>query len=147
MEIYKDLSNPASKEFEKLLNSKLSKTQIEDFKNFPTDKPIKMVNLLKFKDKAVYEDGRKTDLSGVEAYSIYATEVVNHLEKVGGKTIFFGEVKGLLIGEVEESWEWVAIAEYPSASAMYKMFTDSDYIESEKHRSAGLKGQLNIITQ
>ena len=26
MEIYKDLSNPASKEFEKLLNSKLSKT-------------------------------------------------------------------------------------------------------------------------
>ena len=66
-----------------------SKTQIEDFKNFPTDKPIKMVNLLKFKDKAVYEDGRKTDLSGVEAYSIYATEVVNHLEKVGGKTVFF----------------------------------------------------------
>ena len=106
-----------------------------------------MVNLLKFKDEAVYEDGRKTDLSGVEAYSIYATEVVNHLEKVGGKTIFFGEVKGLLIGEVEESWEWVAIAEYPSASAMYKMFTDSDYIESEKHRSAGLNGQLNIITQ
>ena len=37
--------------------------------------------------------------------------------------------------------------EYPSASAMYKMFTDSDYIEGEKHRSAGLKGQLNIITQ
>ena len=109
-----------------------SKIQIEDFKNFPTDKPIKMVNLLKFKDKAVYEDGRKTDLSGVEAYSIYATEVVNHLEKVGGKTLFFGEVKGLLIGEVEESWEWVAIAEYPSASAMYKMFTDSDYRESEK---------------
>ena len=32
MEIYKDLSNPASKEFEKLLNSKLSKTQIEEGK-------------------------------------------------------------------------------------------------------------------
>ena len=124
-----------------------SKTQIEDFKNFPTDKPIKMVNLLKFKDKAVYEDGRKTDLSGVEAYSIYATEVVNHLEKVCGKTVFFGEVKGLLIGEIEESWEWVAIAEYPSASAMYKMLTDSDYRESEKHRSAGVQGQINIITQ
>jgi hypothetical protein len=27
------------------------------------------------------------------------------------------------------------------------MFTDSDYRESEKHRSAGLQGQLNIITQ
>ena len=32
MEIYKDLSNPASKEFEKLLNSKLSKTKIEEGK-------------------------------------------------------------------------------------------------------------------
>ena len=32
MEIYKDLSNPESKEFEKLLNSKLSKTQIEEGK-------------------------------------------------------------------------------------------------------------------
>ena len=32
MEIYKDLSNPASKEFEKLLNSQLSKTKIEEGK-------------------------------------------------------------------------------------------------------------------
>ena len=32
MEIYKDLSNPASKEFEKLLNSKLSRIQIEEGK-------------------------------------------------------------------------------------------------------------------
>ena len=32
MEIYKDLTNPASKEFEKLLNSQLSKVQIEEGK-------------------------------------------------------------------------------------------------------------------
>ncbi len=32
MEIYKDLTNPASKEFEKLLNSQLSKTSIEEGK-------------------------------------------------------------------------------------------------------------------
>ena len=32
MEIYKSLSNPAAKEFEKLLNSKLSKTRIEEGK-------------------------------------------------------------------------------------------------------------------
>ena len=32
MEIYKDLSNPASKEFEKLLDSQLSKIQIEEGK-------------------------------------------------------------------------------------------------------------------
>ena len=32
MEIYKDLSNPTSQEFEKLLNSQLSKIQIEEGK-------------------------------------------------------------------------------------------------------------------
>ena len=32
MEIYKDLSTPASKEFESLLNSQLSKTKIEEGK-------------------------------------------------------------------------------------------------------------------
>ena len=32
MEIYKDLSNPLSKEFEKLLNSQLSKNNIEEGK-------------------------------------------------------------------------------------------------------------------
>ena len=32
MEIYKDLSNPSSKEFEKLLNSQLSKSKIEEGK-------------------------------------------------------------------------------------------------------------------
>ena len=30
MEIYKDLSNPTSQEFEKLLNSQLSKVNIEE---------------------------------------------------------------------------------------------------------------------
>ena len=32
MEIYKDLSNPVSQEFEKLLNSQVSKVQIEEGK-------------------------------------------------------------------------------------------------------------------
>ena len=32
MEIYKDLSNPASQEFKELLNSQLSKIQIEEGK-------------------------------------------------------------------------------------------------------------------
>lgn len=108
---------------------------------------IRMVNLLKFKKKASYEDGRETDLTGKEAYKIYAKEVSTvHLPKVGGKIIFSGEVSRLLIGEVEDLWDMVAIAQYPNKKAMLKMISDKDYIESEKHRSAGLEGQLNIET-
>jgi len=113
--------------------------QMTMFLEFPDDKPIKMVNLLK--------DQRKTDLTGEEAYAIYSNEVINHLAKVGGKIIFSGKVKGLLLGEVKDLWDLVAIAQYPNKTAMIAMFTNEDYLVSEKHRSAGLEGQLNIITQ
>ena len=106
--------------------------------------PFLAVNLLKFKEKAEYEDGRLTTLSGQEAYSIYANEVQNHLAKVGAKVILGGEVNRLILGEVEELWDVVAVAWYPSRKAMIDMATSKDYIESEKHRKAGLAGQLNI---
>ena len=75
------------------------------------------INLLKFKIKAEYADGRSSDLSGKEAYAIYAQEVQEHLKKVGAKLTFSGKVKDLLIGEVEDLWDSVAIAEYPDKSA------------------------------
>ena len=112
-----------------------------------TKTTIHMVNLLKFKGKAEYEDGRQTDLTGQEAYQIYAQEVQGHLQKVGGKLIFSGEVSRLMLGEVEELWDWIAIAEYPSRKAMRSMIMDKDYRKSEEHRSAGLAGQLNIETK
>ena len=118
--------------------------QLAGFLEGDTETPIKMVNLLTFKDKAEYADGRETNLSGKEAYEIYTTEVQGHLEKVGGKSIFFGEVQRLMLGEVEELWDWVAIAEYPSRKAMLEMIMNSEYQKSAEHRSAGLAGQLYI---
>ena len=66
------------------------------------DTPIHMVNLLKFKDKAEYEDGRDTDLTGEQAFAIYSAEVRAHIERVGGQLIFQGDVSRLILGEVEE---------------------------------------------
>jgi uncharacterized protein (DUF1330 family) len=103
-----------------------------------------MLNLLKFKEKAEYEDGRETDLTGKEAYSIYGQEVIKHLAKVGGKWVFGGRISRLMIGEVEDLWDSVAIAQYPSRKAMLEMLMDSDYQKIEVHRAAGLEGQLNI---
>ena len=120
------------------------KTQIEGFLEGDTDTPITMLNLLKFKEKAEYEDGRETDLSGKGAYSIYDQEVVEHLKKVGANWVLSGKVSRLMIGEAEDLWDSVAIARYPSRKAMFEMIMDPDYLESEKHRSAGLEGQLNI---
>ena len=121
--------------------------QMDGFLEGDSDSPISMVNLLKFKDKAEYADGRDSKLSGREAYFIYATEVKEHLEKVGAEIIFGGDVSRLMLGEVEDLWDSIAIARYPSRKAMLEMMMDKDYQESEKHRSAGLLGQLNIETK
>ena len=120
--------------------------QMEEFLEEGNDEPIFMVNLLKFKEKAEYPDKRETELSGREAYAIYGAEVLKHLEKVGGKPIFGSDVTRLMLGEVEELWDQVAIAMYPNRKAMLKMISDPDYIESAQHRVAGLAGQLNIET-
>ena len=121
--------------------------QMEEFLEEGNDEPIFMVNLLKFKEKAEYPDKRETDLTGREAYAIYGAGVVKHLEKVGGKPIFGSDVIRLMLGEVEELWDQVAIAMYPNRKAMLKMISDPDYIESAQHRVAGLAGQLNIETK
>lgn len=121
--------------------------QMDGFLEGDTDSPISMVNLIKFKEKAEYEDGRDTELSGKEAYTIYAMEVQEHLKKVGAEMVFGGAVSRLMLGEVEDLWDSVAIARYPSRKAMLEMMMDTDYQESEKHRSAGLEGQLNIETK
>ena len=108
------------------------------------DQPIYMVNLLKFKEKAEYEDGRETELSGQEAYGIYGMEVAGHLAKVGGKPVIGGRVTGLRLGVVEELWDVVAIAMYPDRKAMLTMIMSPEYQKSAEHRAAGLAGQLNI---
>jgi uncharacterized protein (DUF1330 family) len=121
-----------------------TKEQMEGFLEGDSDTPIAMINLLKFKEKAEYEDGRDTNLTGEQAYAIYGKEVIGHLKKVDGKWSFGGSISRLMLGEVEELWDSVAIARYPSRKAMLKMITDPEYLESNKHRVAGLAGQLNI---
>lgn len=109
--------------------------------------PICMVNLLKFKDKATYADGSEPELTGREAYMRYAEGVRACLAAVGGTVRFNGAVTGLLLGEVEDLWDMVAIAEYPARKAMMAMVQSPEYQAITKHREAGLAGQLNICTK
>ena len=120
--------------------------QINGFMQNPDLGPISMVNLLKYKAKAIYEDGRDTNLTGEEAYGLYAVEVVNLVEKYGGEFLFAGKVSRLMLGEVENLWDSIAIAKYPSRKAMLDMTMDPEYQKIHVHRDAGLEGQLNIET-
>ena len=121
-----------------------SHEQLTDFFTVEEDGPFTMVNLLRFKPRATYADGRDPELSGRDAYMRYAIGVTQLIEEIGGAISFSGDVTGLLLGEVEEMWDMVALADYPSNAAFFAMTQDPRWLEIEVDREAGLEGQLNI---
>ncbi|RVW06199.1 DUF1330 domain-containing protein [Rhodococcus spongiicola] len=106
--------------------------------------PVVMLNLLRFRDKAVYSDGRSTALTGREAYQIYATAMQKIVEENGGRFVFLGQINSLVIGEVEDMWDFCALVEYPSAADFVRIATLPEVAEIGVHRTAGLAGQLLI---
>jgi len=121
--------------------------QIAALKDKDDGKPVHMVNLLSFKEKAVYEDSRETTLTGYEAYGLYGEVVSRLITERGGKIMFSAAVAGMVVGEVENVWDAVAIAEYPSFDSFLDMISSQEWLAAEEHRTAGLSGQLNIATK
>ena len=66
-----------------------SREQMKGFfdekKDADIDEPIFMVNLLKFREKAEYKDGRETNLSGIEAYKSMQTSLPSTLKSLEEK--------------------------------------------------------------
>jgi hypothetical protein len=69
--------------------------QIKGFLGPGAEGPICMVNLLKFREKAEYEDGRETALTGREAYELYEQGVKKLLEGRGRGAMGHGRAGGL----------------------------------------------------
>jgi uncharacterized protein (DUF1330 family) len=123
-----------------------SEAQMQGFMEPGPEGPIYMVNLLKFKPMAEYGDGRDTALTGRQAYELYGAGVSELIKEHGGSVTFAANVSRLMLGEVEDMWDEVAIAMYPSRQAMLEMMMSPAMQEIGQHRAAGLEGQLNIET-
>ncbi|MBI1185752.1 MAG: DUF1330 domain-containing protein [Alphaproteobacteria bacterium] len=106
------------------------------FRDLPTDKPIHMLNLIKLRAQARYEDGRKA--TGAEAYAAYGRESGPIFQRLGGRQVWIGNPELMLIGPAEEAWDIAFIAEYPTAQAFIDMLRDPVYREAVKHRTAAV---------
>lgn len=121
--------------------------QAKAFFSGPEDGRFVMVNLLKFKPFADYADGSDSHITGAEAYGRYTVEVRKLLASYGGRSLYAGAVTGILLGDVEDLWDMIALAEYPSLDAMSEMMRCPGMQAISHHRQAGLAGQLNIRTR
>ena len=111
----------------------------EDFARFRDNSragPIHMLNLVRFRERAAYDDER--DLSGAEAYRAYGRESAPVFQRVGGRIVWRGTFELMLIGPQNENWHACFIAEYPSVSAFVEMIRDPVYREAVKHRQAAV---------
>ena len=110
--------------------------QFEAFKSLSRDEPIMMLNLLRFRDKAAYADGR--DVTGADAYAAYGRESAPVFQRVGGEIVWRGRPQVMLIGPADRQWDLAFIARYPTAGAFLEMVTDPHYREAVKHRQAAV---------
>ncbi|WP_162098041.1 DUF1330 domain-containing protein [Vibrio harveyi] len=124
-----------------------SENQMERLKSSPESGEIHLLNLFKFKEKAEYADGRETNLTGKEAYELYGQPMLKVLEKYGAEVVFYSEVTGLILGQVEDLWDSFVIVRYPSRQALLEMTSSDEFLALSVHREAGLAGQLNIETK
>ena len=119
--------------------------QIAEFaQRAPKSGAVYMLNLLKFKERAEYADGRTSDLTGAEAYGVYGQGVGKLIHDMGGRLVFSGPCNVLVVGDGALPWDAVGIVEYPSLEAFQKMTASPAYQEIHVHREAGLESQLLI---
>jgi len=108
----------------------------------PTAGPFYMVNLIEYREQAVYADGRETTLTGREADTLYAPS--EYLAAVGARQVFMGEVTETTLGE--EKWDRVAIVEYPCPIASFALAADPGFQARSVHKDAALESSIIMVT-
>ena len=107
----------------------------------PDDRPVVMLNLLKFKPEA--DDG--SGATGQESYERYARAMRTVVESQGGRFLWLGRVDSLVIGDADAAdFDVVGIVEYPSRAKFVEIATSDRVREIGVDRAAGLESQWLI---
>jgi len=115
------------------------------FRQMDRPGPVHMLNLVRFRDQAAYDDG--TVATGAEAYGNYARQSGPVFERLGGRQVWVGKPELMLIGPESEAWDLAFIAEYPDKDAFVAMLRDPDYRKAVRHRQAAVADSRLIRMQ
>lgn len=99
------------------------------------DGPIWMVNLMHYRDKADYSDGRASEISGKEADDLYAP--LGPLAAVGAEVVFLADVDTQFLND-SPAWHRVGIVKYPTRRSFIEMQQRPDFQDLHAHKEAGM---------
>jgi len=104
---------------------------------------VVMLNLLRYREIADYsgtpELAPDVPITGEAAYRLYMGHTMPHLEKSGGKLLFFGRGGRFLIGPTGERWDAAMLVEQSSPAAFMEFASNTEYLAGIGHRTAALE--------
>ena len=109
------------------------------------DGPFYLVNLIQHRERAVYPDGRETNLSGAEADALYGTQVLPILLDIGARPVFVADVGLNLINPDGTPWTQVGVVLYPSRAKLFEMIEREDFQEIAIHKQAGVEKTIVLV--
>jgi len=118
-----------------------TRESFDAFKALPRDKPINMLNLIRFHETAQYPADHPIAAkgwSGRRAYEEYGKTSGPIFVRVGGTIIWRGKMEAMLIGPQDEQWDASFIARYPNSGAFMEMVTDPEYQKAVVNRQAAV---------
>ena len=112
-------------------------------------RPLQFVNLLAYHQRAAYPADHElaaAGLSGADAYALYGLVALEQVTRRGGRLTLYNDVVHTFIGP-HQSWDQVAVMEYPGTEAFLDMIVDPDYMAALVHRDAGLAATVVMVTR
>ncbi|WP_276472967.1 hypothetical protein [Maribacter huludaoensis] len=101
----------------------INKEQLKALSLLPADKPVVMMNLLKFKDTVA-----ETGLSGTESYKGYMKAAMPFFIKANAEILYLGKPQRTLIGpESEALWDKILLVKYKTPVDFLEMITAKGY--------------------
>jgi uncharacterized protein (DUF1330 family) len=104
---------------------------------------VVMLNLLRYRAMADYSATPQlapaTAITGEAAYRRYMEHTMPHLERSGGKLLFFGRGGAFLIGPEAERWDAAMLVQQASPAAFMEFASNADYLAGIGHRTAALE--------
>ena len=116
------------------------------------DTPLYLVAVFKYRETAVYEDGRSTNLTGFDADKIYTKVILSEiLPAVGGELVFIANIEGTTATTINvddgneqqlQDWDALAVLSFPNSIAFGRMAAHPKFGELTVHKKAGLADTL-----
>lgn len=131
--------NPDDEQIRQLLTSKVNG-------------PVWMINLLKYREEALYPESSPfaaQRLTGRDAYLRYSWVALRSVALLGGEILLAGNLhKPLRVGSNGETfgeWDELAIVRYPQPQSLLKLVYMPGYIDATLHRTAALASTRLIM--